>query len=121
MQLITDDLFVDIVASFATSQNPLVEAITIIKYCANHHIDIQGAGTAKYAAFWDADLGEAKGEHRLQKFKRSPTRQAPNAWCLTSMLASGCTWASANGWLLVPWSSSEKKWKWKFAGPSPWS
>lgn len=118
MPLLTDDLLVAIVTKLATPSQPLVEATTIIAYCEQNAIDIQGGGTAKYAAFWSADLGEAKGDHRLQKFKRSPTAQARNAWSLTSNLDQARSWAASNGWLLVPWSTAEENWMFKFSGPS---
>ncbi|MCW5808638.1 MAG: hypothetical protein KIT31_40180 [Deltaproteobacteria bacterium] len=116
--MITDDLLVEIVTELATPSQPLVEATAIIAYCEAHGIDIQGDGNAKYAAFWSADLDEAKGEHRLQKFKRGKTAQARNAWCLTSGLIQARSWAANNGWLLVPWSNKEENWMFNFSGPS---
>ena len=118
MPMLTYDLLVNIVTKLAATRDPLVEAKAIIRHCQAHGIDIQGGDKAKYAAFWSADLDEAKGAHRLQKFKRSATPQARNAWCLTSGLAGARVWATANGWLLVPWSTAEQNWKFKLAGPS---
>lgn len=115
---LTSDLLVEIVTKLATTRQPLVEAKEIIAYCDRHKIDIQGDAGANYAAFWAADLSEGAGDHRLQKFKRSPTAQGRNAWCLSSTLAPGRVWAASNGWLLVPWSNVEKNWKFEFAGPA---
>src|SRR5689334_13628803 len=98
MQVLTNQLLVEIVTQLATPTQPLVDAKTIIAYCGAYAIDIQGGGNAKYAAFWSADLAEATGEHRLQKFKRSATAQARNAWCLTSNLSEARLWAARNSW-----------------------
>jgi len=86
MTLLTNHLLVDIVTKLATTRQPLVEAKEIVAYCDRHRIDVQGDRNAKYAAFWAADLEEGAGGHRLQKFKRSPTAQGRNAWCLSSTL-----------------------------------
>jgi hypothetical protein len=118
MPVLTDHLLVEIVTKLATPTQPLVEATTIIAYCEANGIDIQGGGNARYAAFWSADLAEANGEHRLQKFKRSATAQARNAWCLTSNLPEARRWAARNSWLLVPWSRVDANWMFKFSGPS---
>jgi hypothetical protein len=118
METITCELLVQIVSHLATTSVPLVEAAAIIAYCNANQIDLQGAGHANYAAFWESDLAEAVGAHRLQKFKRSTTAQARNAWCLFSSLAAGREWGSENGWLLVPWSPSEQNWMFQIAGPA---
>jgi hypothetical protein len=118
MAIITHDLLVEIVTQLATPSIPLVEAATIISYCSHNGIDLQGTGSANYAAFWDADLAEGAGEHRLQKFKRGKTRQARNAWCQFSDLTAGRVWASQNGWLLVPWNRTEQNWMFEFTGPA---
>jgi hypothetical protein len=118
MPVLTDQLLVEIVSKLATPTRPLVEATAILAYCEAHAIDAQGSGNAKYAAFWSADLDEANGEHRLQKFKRSATAQARNAWCLTDNLPEARLWAARNGWLLVPWSRVEANWMFNSSGPS---
>ncbi len=118
MNLLTADLLAEIVTQLATAVRPLVKATQIIAHCKEHTIDMQGAGSSNYAAFWDADLGEAAAQHRLQKFKRGPTAQSRNAWCLSSGLAAGRIWATNNGWCLVPWSSTNGNWMFLQCGPS---
>lgn len=118
MGLITHDVLVEVVTQLATPSIPLVEAADIIAYCNANAIDIQGTGSRKYGDFWDADVAEGAGSHRLQKFKRSATQQARNAWCLSSNLVAARQWASQNGWLLVPWNRTEQNWMFELAGPA---
>jgi len=118
MRDITAALLVRLVARLGSDTAPLVKATSIIEHCNLNGIDLQGSSNAKYGLFWDADLEEGAGDHRLQKFKKDRTRQARNAWCLTTGFGIGRVWAAQHGWLLVPWSRKNANWLWQAAGPA---
>jgi hypothetical protein len=114
--LITADMLVQLVINMSSPSEPLVKATEIIAFCIANGIDIQGSGGSKNQALWDADRSEAAGQHRLQKFKRSATKRARNAWSLSTPLNAACAWADGHGWVIVPWSSVDQIWKWELAG-----
>ena len=109
---------VEIVCNLATPHQPVVTSEQVISHCNAQQPPIEYAGGAgwQYGEFEEADTEEARGHHRLHKFKTSRDRRgAPNAWCRHQDLEAARPWASQHGWLLVPWNATRRRWEWESA------
>jgi hypothetical protein len=106
------------VQSLQTDQVPVVRAIEIMEWCNRQTPPIRfdsGKSGRKNDLFELADLGEARGQHRLQKYKQGPAMGARGAWALIERRDAARAWACKNGWLEVPWAG--ENWDWQNAFP----
>ena len=104
------DTLVSIVHLLATAANPVVTGEDIMAWCNANAVDYGAAATPLNGCFWDADLAEARRQHRLQKFKQGRQQNAPVGWALVETCAEAKTWARHNGWLVVPWVCDNWDW-----------
>ncbi len=108
---------VDAVKALRTDAKPLVEAGQIISWCQGRSIDVDDPNQKfNNGYFMDADNDEARGAHRLQKYKKANDdgdcpKTAPNAWALISDVNADA-YARTHGWCKVLWKGTPPRWAW---------
>jgi hypothetical protein len=115
MQVLDADLLVKIVTLLATEAKPLVTGDDVRAWCGKKENGPVEYGIPHGEHFHEADLDEARGRHRLQKFRETNARTAQVAWALVSMCPRARDWARQNGWLIDPWVCDN--WDWSHAYP----
>jgi hypothetical protein len=76
----------------------------------SHGVDIQGP-EFDYQALWNADLAEARHQHRLQKFKRGKSSRSPVGWTLIDLDPQTRQELENDGWRELPWDGNNWVWK----------
>ncbi|REG30890.1 hypothetical protein ATI61_106360 [Archangium gephyra] len=108
MNLITAELLFRGIKELS-ADDLLVRATDVFEWCARLPVDYRGSGWNNQA-IWDADREEARGQHRLLKFKCGTTRQARVAWGLVHHADKVRTAAKLAGWRELHWDG--KRWVW---------
>ena len=121
--IMTPDLLLEAVEALEEEPGALVSAIDIMAWSDDHDVDY---GPPVNSHFWNSDLEEARGRHRLLKFKTAATKNARNYFTrrLKAPLAPagaeghpGRVVARANGWVECVWRDP---WDWQNAQvPAP--
>jgi hypothetical protein len=75
MPVMTPDILLDVVEALEAAPGRLVSSVAIMEWCAQNGIDY---GPPVNTHFWNSDLVEAVGAHRLLKFKTSPSQRGRN-------------------------------------------
>lgn len=121
MRVITSTLLVAAVTELSKGSK-LVRAKEVFAWCERNAVDYQGEGL-KHQALWDADREEARGQHRLLKFKSGESKQSRVGWALIAYGAKAREAAARLGWRELLWDGE----KWDLAwgvppspGAAPW-
>ncbi|NMO15880.1 hypothetical protein HPC49_26895 [Pyxidicoccus fallax] len=96
---------------------PLVRARDVFGWCDRNLVDYQGEGVL-HQALWDADLEEARGEHRLLKFKSGECKQSRVGWALLKNGTKARDEAARKGWHELRWNGEQWDWLRPPAAPS---
>ncbi|QSQ17033.1 hypothetical protein [Myxococcus landrumensis] len=115
MRVLTPDLLVAAVAEFSKG-NKLVRIKDVLAWCECNAVDYHGSGL-KNQALWDADLGEARGQHRLLKFKSGECKQSRVGWALIPHGEKAREAATHLGWRELEWTG--EGWDWPGGVPPP--
>lgn len=108
MRLLTPSLLVTAVTELSKDEL-LVRATDVFAWCERNAVDYRGTGLNNQA-IWDADHEEARGQHRLLKFKRGTSRQARVAWALAAYASKVRGSAESLGWRELNWDG--ESWAW---------
>jgi hypothetical protein len=110
MRVITPALLVAAVTELSKGSTKLVRARDVFAWCDRSSVDYQGEGL-KNQAIWDADREEARGQHRLLKFKSGEARQSRVGWALIAHGDRAREAAARLGWRELLWDG--EKWGWR--------
>jgi hypothetical protein len=116
MRVITATLLVEAVRELSKGTSKLVRARDVFAWCDRNSVDYQGEGL-KHQALWDADLEEARGQHRLLKFKSGECKQSRVGWALIAHGAKAREAAARLNWREQIWDG--EKWDWLGGCPPP--
>jgi hypothetical protein len=125
MPFMTPDILVQILHAIA-QDGDLVASTAVDEYCDGHGIVRETAGAPNNNIFWNCDLAEAAGQHRVLKFKEAPTRNAKNWFALRGEHPRapapadghvGRQRARGLGWVECVWLGT--KWDWENAAVPP--
>jgi len=75
MPPMTPNVLLQAIRALENKPGQLVSATKIMEWCRHNGIDY---GSPMNTHFWKSDLAEAVGQHRLLKFKTSPTKRGRN-------------------------------------------
>lgn len=109
MRVLTPNILVAAITELSEGDR-LVRSTDVISWCERNAVDYQGNGRNNQA-FWDADLEEARGQHRLLKFKRGASQQARVAWALAVHASKVRESAEHQGWYELGWNG--ENWNWR--------
>lgn len=109
MRLMTPDFLVDAITELS-KEGLLVRATQVFDWCEPNAVDYQGSGLNNQAV-WDADCNEARGQHRLLKFKHGAKRQSPVAWALATCATQARYAAGNEGWRELDWDGDNWVWR----------
>lgn len=109
MRVITPTLLVAAVTELSKGSTKLVRVKDVFAWCDRNAVDYQGEGL-KNQAIWDADCEEARGQHRLLKFKSGECKQSRVGWALIAHGAKAREAATRLGWREQLWDG--EKWDW---------
>lgn len=115
MRVITPTLLVAAVTELSKGSR-LVRAKDVFAWCDRNAVDYKG-DRLKNQAIWDADLEEARGQHRLLKFKSGESKQSRVGWALIAHGARAREAAARLGWRELLWDG--EKWDWLEGCPPP--
>ena len=76
MPIMTADILVHAVQDLEEYPGALVDSRAIKTWCNKHHVDYGAGSFDKH--FWDSDHEEARGQHRLLKFRTGTARNSGN-------------------------------------------
>lgn len=108
MRVITSTLLVAAVMELSKGAK-LVRLKDVFAWCDRNSVDYQGEGL-KHQAIWDADREEARGQHRLLKFKSGECKQSRVGWALIAHGAKAREAAARLGWREQLWNG--ESWDW---------
>jgi hypothetical protein len=115
MRVITPTLLVAAVTELSKGAK-LVRAKEVFAWCDRNSVDYQGEGL-KNQAIWEAEREEARGQHRLLKFKSGESKQSRVGWALITHGAKAREAAARLGWREQLWNGEE--WDWLGGSPPP--
>ncbi|XXF75340.1 hypothetical protein P2318_19960 [Myxococcaceae bacterium GXIMD 01537] len=115
MRVITPDLLVAAVTALSKGTK-LVRIRDVLAWCDCNAVDYQGEGP-KLQALWDAERAEARGQHRLLKFKSGECKQSRVGWALIPHGAKAREAAAHLGWRELHWNG--ETWGWPGGSPPP--
>lgn len=109
---ITEDVFVSTVELLLKDHKiAQTKQVVIALYKdKSHGVDIQGPGF-DYQALWNADLAEARHQHRLRKFKRGKSSWSPVGWTLLNLDPKTREELENDGWRELPWDGNNWVWR----------
>lgn len=108
MRVITPALLVAAVTELSKGSK-LVRAKDVFAWCDRNAVDYQGEGL-RNQALWEADREEARGQHRLLKFKSGESRQSRVGWALRAHGAQAREAAARLGWRELIWEGEDWDW-----------
>jgi hypothetical protein len=122
MPIMTADILLRAIQALEPYPGGLVSATDIMEWCRDHGIDY---GPAVNTHFWNSDLEEAGGQHRVLKFKTTARKTGRNFFARrlgapraphTASSHPGRAEARAKGWAECVWIGP---WDWKNAQVPP--
>jgi hypothetical protein len=115
MRVITASLLVEAVTELSKSAK-LVRVKDVYAWCDRNAVDYQGAELDNQPV-WDADTEEARGQHRLLKFKSGEARQSRVGWALIAHGEKAREAAARLNWREQLWNGEQ--WDWLGGTPPP--
>nr|AYM52990.1 hypothetical protein [Myxococcus fulvus] len=116
MRVISPGLLVAAVTELSLSRSAkLVRLKDVIAWCEWNGVDYEGPD-GKQQALWDAEREEARGPHRLLKFKSGECKQSRAGWALIAHGDKAREAAAQLGWREQLWDGV--KWDW-LGGSAP--
>ncbi|WP_199741790.1 hypothetical protein [Corallococcus sp. CA047B] len=113
MRVLTSDLLVAAVSELSKGSR-LVRAKDVVAWCEYNGVDAQGEGF-KNQALWEADHDEARGRHRLLKFRSGESKQSRMGWALVTHGERAREAAAHLGWGEQCWTG--ESWDWLSGSP----